>query len=45
MQIRCNFPDISYLSGTQKNKFQFLNKHATAFEFIGIYYAKYEAHF
>ena len=26
MQIRCNFPDISYLSETQKNNFQFLNK-------------------
>ena len=24
MQIRCNFPDISYLSETQKNTFQFL---------------------
>ena len=23
--IRCNFPDISYLSETQKNNFQFLN--------------------
>ena len=26
MQIRCNFPDILYLSGTQKNNFQFLNE-------------------
>ena len=26
MQIRCNFPDISYLSETQKSNFQFLNK-------------------
>ena len=26
MQIRCNFPEISYLSETQKNNFQFLNK-------------------
>ena len=25
-QIRCNFPEISYLSETQKNEFQFLNK-------------------
>ena len=25
MQIRCNFPDISYLSEMQKNNFQFLN--------------------
>ena len=25
MQIRCNFPDISYLSETQKNNFQLLN--------------------
>ena len=25
-QIRCNFPDISYISETQKNNFQFLNK-------------------
>ena len=24
MQIRCNFPDISNLSETQKNNFQFL---------------------
>ena len=24
MQIRCNFPDISYISETQKNNFQFL---------------------
>ena len=23
--IRCNFPDISYLSETQKNNFQFLS--------------------
>ena len=23
MQIRCNFPDISYFSETQKNNFQF----------------------
>ena len=23
MQIRCNFPDISYLSETQKNNFGF----------------------
>ena len=28
MQIRCNFPDISYLSETQKNNFQFLNEPA-----------------
>ena len=26
MQIRCNFPNISYLSETQKNTFQFLNE-------------------
>ena len=26
MQIRCNFPDISYISKTQKNNFQFLNE-------------------
>ena len=26
MQIRCNFPDISYLSERQKNNFQFLSK-------------------
>ena len=26
MQIRCNFSDISYLSETQKNNFQFLNE-------------------
>ena len=25
-KIRCNFPDISYLSETQKNSFQLLNK-------------------
>ena len=29
MQIKCNFPDISYLSETQKNKFQFLNQHSS----------------
>ena len=29
MQIRCNFPDISYLSETQKNNFQFLNNSMT----------------
>ena len=28
MQIRCNFPDISYLSETQKNNFQFFGFHA-----------------
>ena len=32
MQIRCNFPDISYLSETQKNNFQFLTK--TLFLFV-----------
>ena len=26
MQIRCNFPDNSYLSETQKNNLQFLSK-------------------
>ena len=26
IQIRCNFPDISYLSEMQKNNFQFLIK-------------------
>ena len=26
MQIRCNFPDISYFSEMQKNNFQFLNR-------------------
>ena len=26
MQIRCNFSDISYLSETQKNTFQFLSE-------------------
>ena len=26
MQIRCNLNDMSYLSETQKNNFQFLNK-------------------
>ena len=25
LQIRCNFPNISYLSETQKNNFQFLS--------------------
>ena len=25
MQIRCNFPDISYLGEMQKNNFQFLS--------------------
>ena len=31
MQIRCNFPDISYLSETQKNNFQFLNENCWSF--------------
>ena len=31
MQIRCNFPDISYLSETQKNNFQFLNEMMSRF--------------
>ena len=26
MHLRCNFPDISYLSETQKNTYQFFNK-------------------
>ena len=26
MQVRCNFPDIPYLSETQKNNFQLLSK-------------------
>ena len=26
MQIVCNFPDITYLSETQKNNFQFLSQ-------------------
>ena len=26
MQIKCNFPNMSYLSETQKNNFQFLNE-------------------
>ena len=29
MHIRCNFPDISYLSETQKNNFQFLSRPLT----------------
>ena len=29
-KIRCNLNDISYLSETQKNNFQFLNKLAEA---------------
>ena len=32
MQIRCNFPDISYLSETQKNNFQFLNNYFVKFQ-------------
>ena len=31
MQIRCNFPDISYLSETQKNNFQFLSDNLLRF--------------
>ena len=34
MQIRCNFPDISYLSETQKNNFQFLNKYSLTFHLL-----------
>ena len=37
MQIRCNFPDISYLSETQKNNFQFLNENkADAYNAISL---------
>ena len=37
MQIRCNFPDISYLSETQKNNFQFLsNVHLKANNHIDV---------
>ena len=32
MQIRCNFPDISYLSETQKNNFQFLMNYNVGFQ-------------
>ena len=31
MQIRCNFPDISYLSETQKNNYQFLSEVVLSF--------------
>ena len=34
MQIRCNFPEISYLSETQKNNFQFLRYSITQLEFL-----------
>ena len=34
MQIRCNFPEISYLSETQKNNFQFLRYRITQLEFL-----------
>ena len=34
MQIRCNFPDISYLSETQKNKFQFINYLIVSLAFV-----------
>ena len=40
MQIRCNFPDISYLSETQKNNFQFLIKTVGVQVRIHIYYYK-----
>ena len=33
-QIRCSFPDISYLSETQKNNFQFLNDVHKNFEYL-----------
>ena len=33
MQIRCNFPDISYLSETQKNNFQILSKQLVVYRF------------
>ena len=37
MQIRCNFSDISYLSETQKNNFQFLsNKRVIALILVNI---------
>ena len=47
MQIRCNFPDISYLSETQKNNFQFLNKdNWTVFQYgeVSLYSACNEKH-
>ena len=34
MQIRGNFPDISYLSETQKNNFQFLRTTAGVKSFV-----------
>ena len=37
MLIRCNFPDISYLSETQKNNFQFLNEGGYRLKFLGKY--------
>ena len=36
MQIRCNFPDISYLSEMQKNNFQFLSKYMTDLYYMGL---------
>ena len=38
MQIRCNFPDISYLSETQKNNFQFLNKRTALYKILENYH-------
>ena len=40
MQIKCNLNDISYLSETQKNNFQFLSKDLSEQSLLAC--AKYE---
>ena len=35
-QIRCKFPDISYLSETQKNNFQFLSDRITSAKILPV---------
>ena len=42
IRIRCNFPDISYLSETQKNNFLFLNE--SLYDFIYINSKCYNIH-
>ena len=43
IQIRCNFPDISYLSETQKNNFQFLRLACDRATRAGTLYHKYSS--
>ena len=46
MQIRCNFPDISYLSETQKNNFQFLSKPLVVYRYccMALFHSQTQRH-